>query len=398
MTASFPPIGTWLARRFEQGKAPAQEWLVDKIVPMHSAGILAAPGGTGKGMLMLELALKVAGPPTIPPPTMMGREIKQRGGAVVLCGQDGEDEVHRRLEALDPMYRRGAMPALCVIPVPALGFPLLMTELRDGQSVPSRVFQEMEQELKRVPDLRLVVFDPLVSFTRADFVNDTVEASVVMSMFAGLAARRRCAVVITHHLSKIKGGIRDAQAARDAVKGSGTLVDEVRWCYVLWPLVKDEALRVQKTYATDERQRKTTVDPDTWYGGSLVKTNQLGDPEVAIWQRHPTTRRLEICLEEDRIQRVRAARVMLLEAVDAAWQADKPYQRVSRVDGLWARRQELPAQLRALGQRQLIELADELLERGELGQSRPAGGSQRYLRVATADVTPLGRRRQAGED
>lgn len=56
-------IFSWSVERFV-GPVPKQRFLVEGLFPLGVTSILAAMGDTGKGMLLLDLALKVASWPT----------------------------------------------------------------------------------------------------------------------------------------------------------------------------------------------------------------------------------------------------------------------------------------------------------------------------------------------
>src|SRR4029077_10121570 len=77
-------------------------------------------------MLALKLALAItsAPPPTpeldVSSPRFFGQPVSARGAAVVLTAEDDKDEIHRRLNGLDPTYsRRGR--SLYVVPMISSG-------------------------------------------------------------------------------------------------------------------------------------------------------------------------------------------------------------------------------------------------------------------------------------
>ena len=133
------------------------EWLVDSFIPLAKPGIIAAVGGVGKSLSMIQLALGVA-----TGGNFWGKPIMQRGSSVIFAAEDDLNEVHRRIEALDPNgERHKSQYDVYVFPIPEQKEPMIL--LRE-EGVTSQA-QELIDELKTIPNLKLVVFDPLQAFT-----------------------------------------------------------------------------------------------------------------------------------------------------------------------------------------------------------------------------------------
>ena len=99
-------LAHWRADRFD-GPPPERQWLVRGVLPRATPTMLAAFGGTGKSMLMLNLALAVATGELTKgqhdePDLILGGEVSCHGSAVIITAEDDRDEIHRRLHALDP--------------------------------------------------------------------------------------------------------------------------------------------------------------------------------------------------------------------------------------------------------------------------------------------------------
>src|SRR3990167_3910196 len=95
-----------------------------------------AAGAPGKGMILLDRALKAPQPPAegidVHPPMAFGCTVVERGTSVILSAEDSQDEMHRRLAALDDhrTKRRAAGPRLIPVPLPNAGGtrPLVIME------------------------------------------------------------------------------------------------------------------------------------------------------------------------------------------------------------------------------------------------------------------------------
>lgn len=266
----------WRADRF-QGRAPERRWLVEGLIPSGTAGLFAAVGDAGKSMLALKLALQITTAPTVPAgpvdvasPVFFGQPVTARGAAVVLTAEDDADEVHRRLNGLDPTFARAGRP-LYIIPMLATGGARSI--LVDGPAGPvqTEFWQELRAQLLAIPDLKLVVLDPLSSFVSADINKDNVAGAALMTMLGELATTSGASVMMVHHFAKavVPTGLSDA---RTAIRGAGALVDNGRWAVAMWEADQDKAYAVLKSMGQPERANQSGVV----YFGGLAKGNAPG--------------------------------------------------------------------------------------------------------------------------
>ena len=70
-----------------QGEAPSYEYLLESTLPKGVAGILAASGDTGKGLLTLDLGMKIAYG-NIGIDTAFDATIVNNGNVVILTAED----------------------------------------------------------------------------------------------------------------------------------------------------------------------------------------------------------------------------------------------------------------------------------------------------------------------
>lgn len=92
----------WTYNRFT-GPPPERKWLIEGVLPMGVPGMVAAIGGAGKSMLLLDLAVKVASTRSsnpIPTEALGGPLVPEEGVAVMFTAEDDQDEVHRRLASI----------------------------------------------------------------------------------------------------------------------------------------------------------------------------------------------------------------------------------------------------------------------------------------------------------
>jgi hypothetical protein len=309
-------VQAWRADRFA-GDAPERVWAVEGLIPAGTAGVFAAVGDAGKSMMALKLALQIA---TTPPPTpamldvssprFFGQAVTARGAAVVLTAEDDADEVHRRLNGLDPTHARKDRP-LYVVPMLATGGARSI--LVDGPAGPVQTdfWRELRQQLLAVPDLRLVVLDPLSSFVSADINKDNVAGAALMTMLGELATTSGAAVMLVHHFAKAMVPT-DLSDARSAIRGAGALVDNGRWALAMWEADQDKAYAALKALGQPERSKQSGLV----YLGGLAKGNAPGAKTLRMLVRAAGTGVLE-----DQTDNIIAAAPRHDEVDDAVYKA-----------------------------------------------------------------------------
>ena len=226
-------ITDWGINRFA-GPAPEREWLVKGTIPAATLTILSAQGDAGKGMLLLDLGLKVAGGKVdgMTDVSAFGNEVSAFGGVVILTAEDDKDEMHRRIEGI--IAGREIKHPLYIVPLPNAGGPMpLVVPGRNGPEA-SYLWHELVAQIKDVKGIKLIVVDPLASFVMADVNSDPAVGAFTTGLFASLATQTGAAVIVAHHLAKTKVKIASPEDARSLVRGSTAIVDGARSVYVLW--------------------------------------------------------------------------------------------------------------------------------------------------------------------
>ena len=71
--------------------------------------VFAAAGDSGKGMMTLDLAMKVASGDGMQ--NSFGGLVANHGTSIVLSAEDDKDEIHRRISRLDPLNKRSGYDA-----------------------------------------------------------------------------------------------------------------------------------------------------------------------------------------------------------------------------------------------------------------------------------------------
>lgn len=281
MPSAALSIRDWTSNKY-LGSAPEQKWLVEGAIPLGVPILLAAMGGIGKSYLALDLALKVSiGKSEYPGSAVIfGGVLKAHGTAVVIAAEDSYETIHRRFNRFDPLnLRLKAAERLIVIPMPSVGGPRALIDAKGGSPHKTPFFNDLKQQLMAIPDLVLVVIDPLQAFVMADVTSDPAAAQYMWSALAEICAETKATVIVTHHMRKEgMNNIRTIHAAREAIRGSTALVDGARGVYALWQAESDYARLCCQLMGRD-------YEDNAIIHGAIVKSNDDVRQEIHTYAR-----------------------------------------------------------------------------------------------------------------
>lgn len=295
------------------------------------------------------------------------------GAAVIVTSEDDSTEIHSRLATLGQIP-----PRLYVVSLPDAGGvrPLFRTE-RSGEVIATPAWEDLARQLDEIDTLKLVVLDPLQPLAAYD-LNTAEAAQAVCSRLAALASRIGAAVIVSHHFTKAREIETPAQA-REAVRGSGGLIDGVRAAYALWPARPDAVKRIAR--ALGER-----MEPEQVVLGAVVKSNGPSSRDIRTFIRSETGLLIDRTQElRDLTPTQRDHLPELKAAIAQAAKEGKPYTRTG-IQGVYARRFELPEELQGISRARLEGWADNLLEAGEIVQAACAGAGVKWLDIPSGDV------------
>jgi hypothetical protein len=367
LSGSSPPalafnLTDWDAASVFCGAPPPQEWLVSGAIPRRTAGLVVAPGDLGKSFLMLELCLRTAGRPVGMERPIFGGLVQHRGAAVFVTAEDARGSVHRRMAALDPDGQRQArrLYPLYVVPLPDAGGPIpLFTQDRSGGIAATAQFQALREQLLRIPDLALVVLDPLQTFVQADINADPKCGAFVMATLNALAVETGCVVAVTHHARKEKEPPKNAQEARLLVRGSTSLVDQSRWTAVLWAPEERRIRQVCKAMGVD-------CAPHMVAHGAVVKSNDRASRKEWTMLRETSglLRDVTADIAARGTGKQELAKALVAAIADAATNG-RPYTRTG-ANGLFDRRAEMGEELAAVSKGRFADAVHELEASGKV--------------------------------
>lgn len=235
--------------RFLENQPEPREFIVDDFLPRLNVGVIAAPGGTGKGYFTLQLALSVA-----TGVKFLGRfKIASPGGVLYCNAEDDEDEIHRRfLGCLKEVIRKAgkeekenALGALGErFYSPSLTGKHRLTLYPDKEGTNKR---DLLNLARAIPDLRLIILDPANRIMAGDF-NRVEEVTAFIQSLEEIATDTGATILLVTHTNKAsQGGDRDLKHSAGAVLGSQSFVNAARWVMTLSTF--DDSMRKKLQFA-----------------------------------------------------------------------------------------------------------------------------------------------------
>ena len=238
---------------------------LDFVLPgllASTVGAIVSPGGAGKSMVAIELAILVATGYDL---SGFAAEVEYKTGKVVfLAAEDPAESIEHRLFAMGQHMSQ---------------------ELREqfAQNFEIEPLAGLQANIDR-PDWlafiesmatgrRLMFLDTLRRFHELD-ENDSGQMAHLVGVLEGVAKRTGCAMVFLHHASK-SAAMNGQGDMQQASRGSSVLVDNIRWQMYLAGMAKGkEAEDLQ----VDEEMRG-------YFVRAGVSKQNYGPPVKEVWMR-----------------------------------------------------------------------------------------------------------------
>jgi len=255
---------------------------------------------------------------------------------------------------------------------------------RNGPEV-SQLWHETYAQLIAIPNLKLVVIDPLASFIMADVNADPAVGAFTTGLFASLATKTKSSVIVAHHLAKTKSKITTPEEARSLVRGSTAIVDGARSVYVLWS--EEEKISKQKCKHLGVEWQRNRI-----FNGCLVKSNGPGDRSIKTFARNDNGL-LEVIDLKIR-QAAKEDKSILLDTLlnDIAWAASvgHPFSKTGG-NGIHEQRFDLDPMLHDIARGKLQRYVDTLKEQKKIVAVAPKGSKNKtYLDIPNGPFTEEG--------
>lgn len=271
-------------------RPPSPRWLLERRDPktgnrggfarMGKVGIIAAPGGTGKTMAVVGLALAVAsGRDWLRPGAWSGEKgheppdgiaVATPGRVALLLGEEDAEDATYRLHHTAGMMgiptEDRALVASRLVVAPLAGQEVSLVDA-EGQ-VDAKALELMDLLTATAGDgWSAIIVDPLSRFAGIGAETDNALATRFVQALERLTRLPGGpAVFVVHH--ERKGGGDGA----DAIRGSSGLVDGARWALRLVPVMDPK----------DQRRRWRTKSGDRAVALDLAKTNYTAPTDGSL--------------------------------------------------------------------------------------------------------------------
>lgn len=278
---------TLLIDQYFVGKAPEQKFLIGDTIPLGVPCVFAAAGDSGKGMMTLDLAMKVASGASMQ--NSFGGLVAEHGDVILITAEDDKDEMHRRISRLDPSkYRENYEHKLRILPLPNLGGVFPIMQKFDNSYLMGEEFSRIYDQMLEMNTLKLIIIDPMASFVHADVNADPAAGAAFMSLLAQMATETGATVMVNHHMAKIRDNdpVTTPEQARNLIRGTSAIVDGVRSAFAVWSV--DEGTGKQRCRDLQIEYTRNGV-----FDGAVVKSNGPANREIRHFIRNPDTGLLE---------------------------------------------------------------------------------------------------------
>ncbi len=276
-----------LIDKYFVGSPPEQHFLIGDTIPLGVPVVFAAAGDSGKGMMTLDLAMKVSSGASMQ--NSFGGLVASHGDAVIFTAEDDKDEMHRRISRLDPKgYREHYDHSLRILPLPNLGGVFPVMQKFDNSYVMGDEFSRIYEQMLEMENLKLIVIDPMASFVHADVNADPAAGAAFMGMLAQMATETGATVMVNHHMAKIKDDkpVTTPEEARNMIRGTSAIVDGVRAAFAVWPVT--ESVGKQRCKDLNIKYTRNGV-----FDGAVVKSNGPANRDFRHFMRNQDTGLLE---------------------------------------------------------------------------------------------------------
>ncbi|MDO6454402.1 helicase RepA family protein [Neptunomonas phycophila] len=194
-----------------------------------SVGALISPGGVGKSMWALQLAVQISGGADL-----LGFGGIKTGSVVYLPAEDPDEILLHRLHSISSYLTEQQIQLVS---------DNLCIQSLVGHS-PNILDSRWQEALESIAcGSRLLIIDTLRRF----HVEDENSSSAMARVLAGLeniAHRTKCTIVFVHHTNKLVSSL-DSSMPQQSSRGSSVLVDNIRWQAYLSIMSEKEAKRLQ---------------------------------------------------------------------------------------------------------------------------------------------------------
>ena len=268
------PAPHWLARDWKPVtthgdwlgvEPPSREWLLARdgrgALAAGVVGLLIAPGGRGKTMSLVDLALAVA-----TGTSWLGAfDVVRPGRVALLLAEEDLAEVRRRLYYI--ARARGmsdsdrALAADRIVPLGLSGHDVSLVS-GDRELVTATAMHAAITSLVSAEPWSLIIMDPLARFAPSAEGDNAVATRAIESL-EQIARAARATVIVAHHTSKWSRRDPSQASGGSAARGVTGITDGARWVAELTGDGDDLSFELSKTNGPRHEPVRLVRDVDT---------------------------------------------------------------------------------------------------------------------------------------
>lgn len=246
-------INTFDVGSLYAGQPAPVPYLIQNLLIDGATHAMVADGGVGKTYLGLELAMRAAAGPEFRGNKFMGFDVVKSCISVVFTVEDGKDDIHRRISALDPHgdLRKAAAGRCFIVPVQdqILGGLTLVERDNKGNLRPSLAWgmmiakiEECRNSLKASDEPLLVMIDTYSATHHGD--ENTSTGTNEWFRAASLLRKFNATLWIMHHVKKANPEIeiKTPSDMRNNIRGSIAFANSCRVVYGIWEMPNSDSV------------------------------------------------------------------------------------------------------------------------------------------------------------
>ena len=232
---------------FDPARIPQRQWIVAGAILKGYVSIIIGPGGVGKSVYTLVLAILVAGRGTRSETDLTG-PVKRYARTLVINNEDNGDELERRIAAVMSLYdiQSSELNGQFFYESGYGAKRLICEETTEGEVIRAPFVNKLLGYIQ-AHDIEMIVVDPFVSTHRSN-ENDNSKIDDVVQVYKNIAAVTGCAIILVHHTRKTSGdeiptieSSRGGKALSDGCRAGGIVYQIPQSDKRLFGLSDDEA-------------------------------------------------------------------------------------------------------------------------------------------------------------
>jgi len=217
------------------------------VLPLGEVGVLAAPGGTGKTWLLLQMAIGIASGTGICDFGLAGplwRPVRP-APVLILTAEERAIDLQARLWKICQALALAGQPRAWLLEhlhIASLRGSDCLLVSREGKSMKwlrTDAADLIRKVAGEIPGVELVVVEP-ISRLRGGDEQDAAATSALVAYLEKLSLETGASVLTAAHVAK--WARENSELTQDAIRGTSALVDGLRWACMMRGMLESEAI------------------------------------------------------------------------------------------------------------------------------------------------------------